>query len=159
MTPAPPPVAPPLPPASVAQPLLPPPLFEPPTLGAGLPAVGSIFLQNNALAPSYLAQAFASENAAGDGGGAGFLGFRGGDGGVFGTSTLGSIFSDGALPTDNGSIFGDRLGGSDGGGELRGIFGAPSLGQQLETLNNNEKRQIQTLANALRSIAKAAPQA
>ncbi|MGE6995145.1 DUF4347 domain-containing protein [Pseudomonas sp. NPDC047961] len=160
MTPAPPPVAPPLPPASVAQPLLPPPLFEPPTLGAGLPPVGSIFLQNNALAPSYLTQVFASENAGGDGGGAGFLGFRGSDGGVFGTSTLGSIFSDGALPTDNGSIFGDRLGGSDGGGgELRGIFGAPSLGQQLETLNNNEKRQIQTLANALGSIAKAAPQA
>ncbi len=159
MTPAPPPAAPPLPPASVAQPLLPPPLFEPPTLGAGLPPVGSIFLQNNALAPSYLAQVFASENAGGDGGGAGFLGFRGGDGGVFGTSTLGSIFSDGALPTDNGSIFGDRLGGSDGGGELRGIFGAPSLGQQLETMNNNEKRQIQTLANALGSIAKAASQA
>jgi len=159
MTPAPPPAAPPLPPASVAQPLLPPPLFEPPTLGAGLPPVGSIFLQNNALAPSYLAQVFASENAGGDGGGAGFQGFRGGDGGVFGTSTLGSIFSDGALPTDNGSIFGDRLGGSDGGGELRGIFGAPSLGQQLETMNNNEKRQIQTLANALGSIAKAASQA
>ena len=81
------------PPSTTTSPLLPPPLFEQPTLGSGIPTVGNIFINNGALAPSFIAQVFASSDSGGDGGGAGFLGFGGGDGGVFGASTFSGLFS------------------------------------------------------------------
>ena len=62
---------------AVPPPLVPPPLFEVPGLGSGLPPLGNIFLQDQALAPSFLAQVFSSTS--GDGSGVGFLGFGGGD--------------------------------------------------------------------------------
>ncbi|WP_024616712.1 beta strand repeat-containing protein, partial [Pseudomonas kilonensis] len=60
-----------------------PPLFEQRDVGGGLRPIGDIFINQGALAPSYIAQVFSSD-AAGDGSGQGFLGFGGGDGGVFG---------------------------------------------------------------------------
>ncbi|WP_379559189.1 hypothetical protein, partial [Pseudomonas sp. MD330_10] len=61
-------------------------------LGGGLPPIGYIFLRTTALAPSYIAQVFGIEggNAAGA---SGFLGFGGGYGGVFGSSTLSGLFN------------------------------------------------------------------
>src|SRR5690606_34487140 len=92
--PAPPPPSSLPPPPALLPPLVPPPLFEPPSLGSGVPPVGSVFVNNGALAPSFLAQVFASSDpSGGNGNGVGFLGFGGGDGGVFGTTTLGGLFS------------------------------------------------------------------
>ena len=131
-----------------------PPLFEQRELGAGLPPVGSIFLRNGALAPSYIAQVFGTDRA-GDSSASGFLGLGGGDGGVFGSSTLSSLFNrethgdDSPLKaSDNQSIKGpgDPVQGA------RGMFGAPSLGQQLQLLKDTEQRQVMDLAHALQQV-------
>ncbi|WEX16097.1 Ig-like domain-containing protein [Pseudomonas sp. G11] len=131
-----------------------PPLFEQRELGAGLPPVGSIFLRNGALAPSYIAQVFGTDRA-GDSSASGFLGLGGGDGGVFGSSTLSSLFNrethgdDSPLKaSDNPSIKGpgDPVQGA------RGMFGAPSLGQQLQQLKDTEQRQVMDLAHALQQV-------
>jgi hypothetical protein len=127
-------------------------------LGGGLPPLGNIFLQNQALAPSFLAQVFSSSS--GDGSGIGFLGFGGGDGGVFGTSTLSSMFGD-LVPQDGAvDIFG---GDNDGVWELeeegQGFLGAPTLGQQLDSLRNSELQQIDQLARAFGEWAEKVPAA
>ncbi|XVN13788.1 hypothetical protein QZH47_20530 [Pseudomonas corrugata] len=69
-----------------------PPLFEQRDVGGGLRPIGDIFINRGELAPSYIAQVF-STDAAGDGSGQGFLGFGGGDGGVFGSSTISTLFN------------------------------------------------------------------
>ena len=167
VTPTPPPIiAPPPPPPSISlppapallPPLVPPPLFEVPGLGGGLPPLGNIFLQNQALAPSFLAQVF--DSTSGDGSGVGFLGFGGGDAAVFGSSTLSSMFGD-LVPQDGAvDIFG---GNSDGiwGTEEEGqdFLGAPTLGQQLDSLRNSELQQIDQLAQAFGEWADKAPAA
>ncbi|CAM2910907.1 Pyrrolo-quinoline quinone [Ectopseudomonas mendocina] len=147
------------PPSSTTSPLFPPPLFEQPTLGGGIPPVGNIFINNGALAPSYIAQVFASsDSGAGNGSGIGFLGFGGGDGGVFGTSSFSSMFSK-EVPLESGEIQ-LRWGGSPsngvGGGE---ILGAPTLGQQLHEIGESEQRQIRDLAWAFGQISLQAPNA
>ncbi|VEE14175.1 Pyrrolo-quinoline quinone [Ectopseudomonas mendocina] len=147
------------PPSSTTSPLFPPPLFEQPTLGGGIPPVGNIFMNNGALAPSYIAQVFASsDSGAGNGSGIGFLGFGGGDGGVFGTSSFSSMFSK-EVPLESGEIQ-LRWGGSPsngvGGGE---ILGAPTLGQQLHEIGESEQRQIRDLAWAFGQISLQAPNA
>jgi hypothetical protein len=131
-----------------------PPLFEQRELGAGLPPVGSIFIHNGALAPSYIAQVFGTDGA-GDGHTNGFLGFGGGDGGVFGSSTLSSLFSrethgdDSVLKAfDSNPINGQ----GDPAQGLRGVFGAPSLGQQLQQIKDTEQRQVMDLAHALQQV-------
>ena len=121
-----------------------PPLFEQRDSGSGLPPIGNIFIRNNALAPSYIAQVFSTDggNAAGT---AGFLGFGGGDGGVFGSSTLSGLFN-------------RETGGEDGGFKafdgksIKGLgagLGAPTLGQQLQQINDVQQRQVIDLAQAL----------
>lgn len=147
------------PPSTTTSPLLPPPLFEQPTLGSGIPTMGNIFINNGALAPSYIAQVFASsDSGAGNGSGIGFLGFGGGDGGVFGTSSFSSMFSK-EVPLESGEIQ-LRWGGSPsngvGGGE---ILGAPTLGQQLHEIGESEQRQIRDLAWAFGQISLQAPNA
>jgi len=141
------------PPLSGPSPLLPPPLFEPPTLGSGLPTLGNLFLGNGGITPSFIAQVFSSDSG-GDGSGSGFLGFGGGDGGVFGSSSLSSPFQ-GPGPTDGqvGRLFGGqgRFGGE--GSELREIFGAPSLGQQLREASEQDARRVAALSEALRGLA------
>jgi hypothetical protein len=128
-------------------PLVPPLLFEVPSLGAGLPPLGRIFLHNQALAPSFLAQVF--NVSSGDGSAVGFLGFGGGDAGVFGASTLSAIFGD-RVPQDEAvDIFGnDRGGMGEDEEERQGFFGAPTLGQQLDSLRNSELQQVDRLTRA-----------
>ncbi|WP_349573556.1 Ig-like domain-containing protein, partial [Azotobacter salinestris] len=139
-----------LPPSPFESPLLPPSLFVPETLG-GLPPLGNIFVHNGALAPSFIAQVFASSASGGNGGGQGFLGFGGGDGGVFGSSSLSGIFASGqgGLGGGAGGLLG-RPG--ELGQDLQGIFGAPSLGQQLHDMGEAEKRQLHELAEALQRM-------
>ncbi|KHK63306.1 Ig-like domain-containing protein [Pseudomonas frederiksbergensis] len=127
-----------------------PPLFEQRDVG-GLDPIGSIFINRGELAPSYIAQVFSSD-AAGDGSGQGFLGFGGGDGGVFGSSTISGLFNQDAGSEgesldafDNQSIKGGEA--SQG---MRGVFGAPTLGQQLQQLKDTEQRQVDSLAMALK---------
>ncbi|WP_277699894.1 Ig-like domain-containing protein [Pseudomonas sp. REST10] len=156
MTPTPQPDVPVAPPPPTTSPLLPPPLFEQPTLGSGVPTVGTIFLNPNVLAPSFIAQVFASsDSGAGNGSGIGFLGFGGGDGGVFGSSSLSGIFTkDVQQESQKLEVFDGKKWGAGGGGFLS----APTLGQQLQALNEGEQRQHQELAQALQQIAAAQAQ-
>lgn len=152
------PTLPSLPPPPTTSPLLPPPLFEAPTLGSGIPTLGNIFINQNPLAPSYIAQVFASSSdSGGNGSGIGFLGFGGGDGGVFGSSSLSGIF--GKEVQQEGEqleVFDGKKWGAGNGG---GLFGAPTLGQQLHDLHETEQRQHRELALALQQIAAAQPPA
>jgi len=132
----------------LGSPLVMPPLFEQRTSGGGLPPIGSIFINNGALAPSFIAQVFSTDSG-GDGNGNGFLGFGGGDGGVFGSSTLSSLFNqDSSSHGDSLNAFGKHSISTDATQGLRGVFGAPTLGQQLQQLKDNEQRQIQDLTYA-----------
>ncbi|MFV3370633.1 DUF4347 domain-containing protein [Pseudomonas sp. NY15435] len=131
-------------------PVLPPSLF--PSEGAGgLPPLGNIFIQNGAPSQSFIAQVF-GDSAFGDGSGHGFLGFGGGDGGVFGSSTLSSVFSrDGSDQSQPLKAFDRRSGDIDQG--IRGIFGAPSLAQQLQQIHESEQLPVRELAWALGQVA------
>ena len=150
--------------APFQSPLLPQPLFEVPTAGGGLPTLGNLFIQNGALAPSYLAQVFAGQHAdsgIGNGSGAGFLGFGGGDANVFGASSLANIF-DKTLPDDGGQyeLSGGkpfRQGAEAGAG--KGLTGAPTLGQQLQAFQEGEQRQARQLAQVLGQVEVPVPQA
>ncbi|SFL45397.1 Ig-like domain-containing protein [Pseudomonas sp. NFACC46-3] len=130
-----------------------PPLFEQRDVGGGLKPIGDIFINRGQLAPSYIAQVFSSD-AAGDGSGQGFLGFGGGDGGVFGSSTLSTLFTqDSASESESMGAFGSQsMQGGDVSQGLRGMFGAPTLGQQLQQLKDTEQRQVDSLATALRQV-------
>ncbi|MFJ3486908.1 Ig-like domain-containing protein [Pseudomonas sp. NPDC090202] len=131
-----------------------PPLFEVRTSGADMPPLGSIFINNGALAHSFIAQVFGNLSTS-DGNGSGFLGFGGGDGGVFGSSTLSGVFNRDTSSESSGLKTFDRPGGAKSLGDpaqgLRGIFGAPSLGQQLQQLRDTEQQQLHALAWALSS--------
>ncbi|WP_374981791.1 Ig-like domain-containing protein [Pseudomonas solani] len=142
------------PPSTTTSPLIPPPLFEQPTLGSGIPTVGNIFINNGALAPSFIAQVFASSDSSSDGGGAGFLGFGGGDGGVFGASTFSGLFSKDKPQESNEKIFDKQRSNGQGGRS----FGAPTLGQQLHEMKEAEQRQVRQLAQALGQVAGTAAQ-
>ncbi|ROM66195.1 glycosyl hydrolase [Pseudomonas brassicacearum] len=130
-----------------------PPLFEQRDVGGGLRPIGDIFINHGALAPSYIAQVFSSD-AAGDGSGQGFLGFGGGDGGVFGSSTISSLFNqDSGSDGESMDAFGSQsMQGGDVSQGLRGMFGAPTLGQQLQHLKDTEQRQVDGLAMALQQV-------
>ena len=144
------------PPSSTTSPLLPPPLFEQPTLGSGVPTVGNIFINQNALAPSYIAQVFSSsESGLSDGGASGFLGFGGGDGGVFGTSSFSSMFSKDVPQQDMQlKVFdGRQWRGGDTGKNGGGLTGAPTLGQQLHAMKEADMRPVRELAQALGQVA------
>ncbi|WP_232000475.1 Ig-like domain-containing protein [Pseudomonas asplenii] len=133
-----------------------PPLFEQRDMGAGLPPTGSIFINKGALAPSFIAQVFSSSDSGGNANSQGFLGFGGGDGGVFGSSTVAGLFSRESSSSDNGAAKAfDRQGSKslgDASQGLRGIFGAPTLGQQLQQLKDNEQKQLHQLAWALNEV-------
>ncbi|MBA1198281.1 DUF4347 domain-containing protein [Pseudomonas plecoglossicida] len=139
-------------------PLLPAPLFEVPTLGNGVATLGSIFIHNGALAPSYLAQVFASSSGTPATGVV--FGLAGSDGNAFGSSSLASIFSK-TMPDDGGQyeLSGGkpwRQGGEGGAG--RGMTSAPSLGQQLQGITDNQQRPTRELAQALGQINARVPQ-
>jgi hypothetical protein len=129
-------------------------LFEQRESGAGLPPIGNIFIRNGALAPSFIAQVFSSDSS-GAGSTQGFLGFGGGDGGVFGSSTLSGLFNRESGGGDSGlKAFDGRAiqGGGDAAQGLRGGFGAPTLGQQLQQIKDVEQRQVMDLAQALQQV-------
>src|SRR5450830_228084 len=127
-------------------------LFEQRETGAGLPPIGNIFIRNGALAPSFIAQVFSSDSSVA-GSTQGFLGFGGGDGGVFGSSTLSGLFNresgDAGLKAFDGRAI---QGGGDAAQGLRGGFGAPTLGQQLQQIKDVEQRQVIDLAQALQQV-------
>ncbi|KJZ42941.1 glycosyl hydrolase [Pseudomonas fluorescens] len=130
------------------------PLFENRVIGNGIRPLGDIFMNHGALAPSFIAQVFSSSENGGDGSGNGFLGFGGGDGGVFSTSTLSSLFNqDAGSERDSLGSFGSHsIKAGDVSQGLRGVFGAPSLVQQLQQLKDTEQRQVDSLAAALRQV-------
>ncbi|WP_448648992.1 Ig-like domain-containing protein [Pseudomonas corrugata] len=130
-----------------------PPLFEQRDVGGGLRPIGDIFINRGELAPSYIAQVF-STDAAGDGSGQGFLGFGGGDGGVFGSSTISTLFNhDSGTENESMNAFGNSsMQGGDVSQGMRGMFGAPTLGQQLQHLKDTEQRQVDSLAMALQQV-------
>ncbi|WP_404942544.1 Ig-like domain-containing protein [Pseudomonas brassicacearum] len=131
------------------------PLFEQRVLGDGIRPLGDIFINRGALSPSYIAQVFTSSDSGGNGSSHGFLGFGGGDGGVFGSSTLSSLFSHQSNSGDSSfNAFGDRSiqHGGDASQGLHGVYGALTLGEQLQQLENTEKQQIQALAAALKQV-------
>ncbi|MCM2462480.1 DUF4347 domain-containing protein [Pseudomonas sp. CG7] len=130
-----------------------PPRCELRDVGGGLRPIGDIFINHGALAPSYIAQVF-STDAAGDGSGQGFLGFGGGDGGVLGSSTLSTLFNqDSGSEGESMEAFGSQsMQGGDVAQGVRGVFGAPTLGQQLQQLKDTEQHQVDSLATALRQV-------
>ncbi|EIM13063.1 beta strand repeat-containing protein, partial [Pseudomonas chlororaphis] len=167
------PVVPPLPPYVPLQPTVttPPvgdlgsplafaPLFEQRVLGDGIRPLGDIFINHGALAPSFIAQVFGSSDPGGDGNGHGFLGFGGGDGGVFSQSTLSVLFGQDSTE-DGGSLksFGDKPKAGDLSQGGRGVFGAPSLTQQLQVMQDMEQRPIRDLAKAFEQAGISAMQA
>ncbi|WDH59512.1 Ig-like domain-containing protein [Pseudomonas chlororaphis] len=167
------PVVPPLPPyvplqptvttppvGDLASPLAFAPLFEQRVLGDGIRPLGDIFINRGALAPSFIAQVFGSSDAGGDGNGHGFLGFGGGDGGVFSQSTLSLLFDQDSAE-DGGFLksFGDKPKAGDLSQGGRGVFGAPSLTQQLQVMQDTEQRPIRDLARAFEQAGISAMQA
>ncbi|MGE1177070.1 Ig-like domain-containing protein [Pseudomonas sp. BW7P1] len=130
------------------------PLFEQRVLGNGLRPLGDIFINHGALSPSFIAQVFGSSESGGDGSGHGFLGFGGGDGGVFASSTLSSFFNqNSAAERDSLNTFGSHsLKGGDISQGLRGVFGAPTLGQQLQQIKDSEQHRVDNLAAALQQV-------
>ncbi|EJM25241.1 Ig-like domain-containing protein [Pseudomonas sp. GM25] len=161
------PVAPPPPPNVPLQPIVftPPtgdlgspltfaPLFEQRVIGNGIRPLGDIFINRGALSPSFIAQVFSSSDNLGDGSGHGFLGFGGGDGGVFGSSTLSSLFNqDSSAERDSLNAFGSQsIKGGDISQGLRGVFGAPTLGQQLQQIKDSEQHRVDNLAAALQQV-------
>ncbi|MDX9675398.1 Ig-like domain-containing protein [Pseudomonas zeae] len=130
------------------------PLFEQRVIGNGIRPLGDIFMNHGALSPSFIAQVFSSSDSGADGSGHGFLGFGGGDGGVFGSSTLASLFNqDSAAERDSLNAFGSQsLKAGDVSQGLRGVFGAPTLGQQLQQLKDTEEHRVDNLAAALQQV-------
>jgi hypothetical protein len=140
---------------NLASPLTFAPLFEQRVLGDGIRPLGDIFINRGALSTSFIAQVFSSSDSGGEGSGHGFLGFGGGDGGVFGVSTLSSLFSHESSSGDSSlNGFGDRSiqRSGDAAQGLHGVFGALTLGEQLQQLENTEKQQIKALAAALQQV-------
>lgn len=122
-------------------PLSPAPLFEARTLGSGFTPLGTIFLNNIVSTPSFIAQVFTSSGN--DVGGT--------EGGVFGSSSFAAIFDrQGLQYVDPLNVFnGSQWRASDLEQGLRGVFGAPTLGQQLNQINQADQRDVRELAMAL----------
>ncbi|MHC8392126.1 Ig-like domain-containing protein [Pseudomonas sp. LB3P93] len=130
------------------------PLFEQRVIGDGIRPLGDIFINRGTLAPSFIAQVFDSSDSGGEGSGQGFLGFGGGDGGVFSTSTLSSLFNQdtGSERGSQDSFGSHSIRGGDVSQGLRGVFGALTLNQQLQQIKDTEQRQVESLAEALKHV-------
>ncbi|MGC4010602.1 MAG: Ig-like domain-containing protein [Pseudomonas sp.] len=132
------------------------PLLDSSNRGSAQTTLGSLFREGPSQTQLALIFSNNGNNAFGDGSGSGFLGFGGGDGGVFGTSTLGAIF-DAAREGDEQALsaFGQRHG--DIGGGLSGVFAGTGLGQQLQEMNQREQRQVADLARAFGELGQERP--
>ncbi|MEG1959556.1 MAG: DUF4347 domain-containing protein [Pseudomonas sp.] len=126
-------------------------LFEVRTIGGDLKPLGTIFLGQADSAPSFIAQVFgSSDNGLSNGDGKGFLGFGGGSGGVFGASTFATLFNREVPGISEMNVFGaNQWKQSDLNQGLRGVFGVPTFGQQLQQINEADQHQVRELANAL----------
>jgi hypothetical protein len=134
--------------SSSVSPLAAPGLFEVRTVGGSVQPLGIIFLGNGSSAPSFIAQVFGSSDSGFGSGTSG--GFGGGEGGVFGSSTFAGIFSRDVPGVSEMNVFnGSQWQQSDLNQGLRGVFGAPTLGQQLHDFNEQEQRHVRALAWAL----------
>jgi len=132
------------------------PLLDSRNGGAGQSLLGSLFHSGPSQSQLALVFSGAASSGFGDGSGSGFLGFGGGDAGVFGTSTLGAIFGAARAGDEQAlSAFGPRQG--DLGQGLRGIFTSSGLGQQLQEMNQREQRQVADLANAFGELGQERP--
>ncbi|RMS31002.1 BNR repeat-containing glycosyl hydrolase [Pseudomonas ficuserectae] len=142
-----------LPTGNLGSPLSFSPLFEQRTTGGGLPPVGNIFITNRALAPSFIAQVFDSSSVGGPG--SGFTGFNSGEGSVFGSSTLSTLFSRESA-TDSSTTGALNSAGSndlrDSSQSIQAGFGALTLGQQLQQITDNEQEKLSALAWALGEV-------
>lgn len=132
-------------------PLIPQGLFDVRTVGGNIQPLGTIFLGNAGSAPSFIAQVFGSSDSGIGGSQGGFLGFGGGDaGGVFGSSTFAAVFSREVPGVSEMNVFnGSQWKQSDLNQGLRGVFGAPTFGQQLHQINEADQRHVRELAMAL----------
>ncbi|MQG95527.1 DUF4347 domain-containing protein [Pseudomonas sp. MN1F] len=132
-------------------PLVPGPLFDVRTVGADLKPLGTIFLGQAGSAPSFIAQVFgSSDSGLGGGDGQGFLGFGGGNGGVFGASTFATLFGREVPGVTELNVFSaGQWKQSELNQGLRGVFGVPTFGQQLQQINEADQRQVRELAKAL----------
>ncbi|GAB7529221.1 hypothetical protein PS3A_16300 [Pseudomonas sp. 3A(2025)] len=140
-------------PANAVSPLALPGLFEVRTVGGNVQPLGIIFLGNGSSAPSFIAQVFGSSGLSDLAGNQN--GFGGGEGGVFGSSTFAGIFSRAIPGVSEMNVFnGSQWKQSDLNQGLRGMFGAPTLGQQLQQINDADERHVRELAMALAQPAK-----
>ncbi|QLF92922.1 DUF4347 domain-containing protein [Pseudomonas sp. ABC1] len=123
-------------------PLVPGSLFEVRTTGGDIQPLGTIFLGNASSAPSFIAQVFgSSDSSAGLGGG-------------FGSSTLSTIFSHDVPGVSEMNVFnGGQWRPADINHGLRGVFGTPTFGQQLQQINEADQRHVRELAMALAQSA------
>ncbi|MDF3864842.1 DUF4347 domain-containing protein [Pseudomonas denitrificans (nom. rej.)] len=132
------------------------PLLDSSNRGAAQSALGSVFREGPSQTQLALIFSNSSNSAFGDGSGHGFLGFGGGDGGVFGSSTIGAIFSAAREGDEQAlSAFGQRQGDIAQG--LRGVFASAGLGQQLQEMNQREQRQVADLARAFGELGQERP--
>ncbi|MEE4815428.1 Ig-like domain-containing protein, partial [Pseudomonas alliivorans] len=132
------------------------PLFEQRTTGGDLPPVGNIFINNRALAPSFIAQVFTPGSVGGSG--SGFLGFSSGEGNVFSSSTLSTLFS---RDTSTAGAFegASSRSLSDSSQNISAGFGALTLGQQLQQITDIEQEKLRELAWALGEVGVSEAQA
>ncbi|MEE4636314.1 Ig-like domain-containing protein, partial [Pseudomonas alliivorans] len=132
------------------------PLFEQRTTGGDLPPVGNIFINNRALAPSFIAQVFTPGSVGGSG--SGFLGFSSGEGNVFSSSTLSTLFS---RDTSTAGAFegASSRSLSDSSQSIGAGFGALTLGQQLQQITDIEQEKLRELAWALGEVGVSEAQA
>ncbi|MEE5168273.1 Ig-like domain-containing protein [Pseudomonas alliivorans] len=132
------------------------PLFEQRTTGGDLPPVGNIFINNRALAPSFIAQVFTPGSVGGSG--SGFLGFSSGEGNVFSSSTLSTLFSH---DTSTAGAFegASSRSLSDSSQSIGAGFGALTLSQQLQQITDIEQEKLRELAWALGEVGVSEAQA
>ncbi|WP_371366733.1 DUF4347 domain-containing protein [Pseudomonas sp. QL9] len=133
-----------------------PPLLDSSNLGQAQSAFTSLFREAPSQSQFALIFSNASSSGHGDGAGMGFLGFGGGDAGVFATSTLSSVFDAAQQGTEEALSAFDHRGGNVFGG-LHGAFAAPGLGQQLHEMNQREQRQVADLAKAFGELGQERP--
>ncbi len=139
------------PPSLFTSPLRPTPLFEVPNLGSGVPPVGDIFIRNGDLAPSYIAQVFASSAASLGIGAATEASTIGGSENTFGSSSFSALF-DGIAPPTQGDIQ-LRPGPATNEVSQNALQGAPTLAQQLQEIQEDEWRQVSSLTLAFEQMA------
>ncbi|MEB6587968.1 DUF4347 domain-containing protein [Pseudomonas asiatica] len=140
-------------------PLVPGSLFEVRSVGGDIQPLGTIFLGNASSAPSFIAQVFGSSDNGLSGQGA-LAGFASVGGSVFGSSTLSAIFGQEVPGVSEMRVFnGNHWRPADINQGLRGVFGAPTFGQQLQQLNEADKRHVRELAQALAQPAQIGQQA